>query len=109
MADTNYFSGTVKILEKSVQNVNNKKITKSEIRGEIYQTRQNKIISLIFWGNLAYDVMSYYQINDYILIEGYTSLKKNNLATDNKKLTKLIITVLKVYPVLLNSDNRNKK
>jgi hypothetical protein len=27
------------------------------------------------WGNLARDVATYYKINDYILIEGYLSLR----------------------------------
>ena len=102
MGDTNYFSGTVKILEKPVQNFNNNKIVKSEFRGEMYQTRQNKIISVVFWGNLAHEVTNYYQINDYILIEGYTSIK-------SKKFAKLTITALKVYPFLLNSNSKNKK
>ena len=109
MGDTNYFSGAVKLLEKPLQKVNKEKIIKSEFRGELYQTRQNKIISLIFWGNLAHDVNNYYQINDYILIEGYTSIEKKYLDKENQKLTKLVVTVLKVYPILLNSTHENKK
>ena len=109
MGDTNYFSGTVKILEKPRQNFKNDKLTKSVFRVEIYQTRQNKVVSAIFWGNLANEITNYYQVNDYILIEGYISIKIKEFKKENKKLATIIITVLKVYPFLLNSDNKIKK
>ena len=102
----NYFFGTVKILNKFVQNFNDGKILKLIFQVEMSQTRQNRLVSLIFWGNLANEVKDYYQINDYILIEGYSSIDNKNLKTEKKKPVKLIITVLKVYPFLLNSDQK---
>ena len=108
MGDTNYFSGTVKILEKPLQSFNKNKLIKLVFRVEISQTRQNKIVSAIFWGNLANEIKNYYQINDYILIEGYTSIKMKNSKRKNKKSGKLILTVLKVYPILLNSNPQIK-
>lgn len=104
MGDTNYFSGIVKILEKPVQSFTDKKILITTFRVEIPQIRQNKIVSLVFWGNLANEIKNYYQVNDYILIEGYTSIEKKSSPSLDNNLRKIIITVLKVYPVLLRSN-----
>ena len=102
MGDTNFLSVIVKVLENPIQISFNDKITFTTIRVELPQIRNNRIIYLVFWGNLASEVKNYYQINDYILIEGYLSIRnKKNL--NSKKVT---ITVLKVYPFLLKS-NRN--
>jgi hypothetical protein len=87
MSDTNYFSGIVKILETPIKNFINKKTVKLTIRVEIPQIRKNKIVYLRFWGNLAQEVKNYYQINDYILIEGYILIEKKTpkLFNNNKK------------------------
>ena len=112
MQSPSYFSGIVKIMENPKQKVLNDKIVTTQFRALIPQIRKNKppkIISLIFWGTLANDVKNYYQINDYILIEGYSSIqtKKNSDLTDSK-LKKVIITVFKVYPFLLKANNNYK-
>jgi hypothetical protein len=109
MQSPSYFSGIVKILENPKQKVFNNKVISTQFRALIPQIRKNKppkIILLIFWGTLASDVKNYYQINDYILIEGYISIKINK-NTDSIVLNskKVIITVLKVYPFLLKSHN----
>lgn len=95
MGDTNYFSGIVKILENPIQSITITKTLKIIFQAELPQIRQNKIVSVVVWGNLVNEVKDYYQINDYILIEGYTSIEKN------KNPQKTVITVLKVYPFLL--------
>ena len=104
MGDTNYFSGIVKILENPTSKFINKKTLTTTFRVEIPQIRQNKIVSLVFWGNLANEVKNYYQINDYILIEGYTSIKNKNAPSLNKNSKKIVITVLKVHPFLLKAN-----
>ena len=63
--------------------------------------RKNRIITLVFWGNLAREVKNYYQINDYILIEGYLSIrnKKNiNLITKNSKQVVTITVTVGLVP-----------
>jgi single-stranded DNA-binding protein len=105
MGDTNYFSGIFKFFENPTQTFFSDKISVTKFRVEIPQIRKNRIITSVFWGNLAREVKNYYQINDYILIEGYLSIrnKKNlNLITKNSK--QVTITVLKVYPFLLKSN-----
>ena len=63
MGDTNYFSGVAKVLETPIQSFINDKTLKTTFRVEIPQIRKNKIVSLVFWGNLASDVKNYYKIN----------------------------------------------
>jgi hypothetical protein len=105
MGDTNYFSGIVKVLENPRQTFFGDKIPVTIFRVEIPQIRNNRIISLVFWGNLAREVGTYYQINDYILIEGYLSIRtKKNMNLTIKNSKKVTVTVLKVYPFLLKSN-----
>ena len=100
MVDTNYILGIVKILENPRQRVLKDNILIGEFRGQLPQIRNNLIINLVCWGNLAQDMKKYYQMNDYIIIEGYISLRDKKI--NNSSLKKINITVLKVYPFLLN-------
>ncbi len=107
MGDTNYFSGIVKILETPKQHQIGVKNLITIFRVEVPQKRNNKIITLIFWGNLGHEVSKFYRIEDYILIEGYISLRTKKRTTSFNRISKqVIITVLRVYPILLN-PNRN--
>lgn len=110
MGDTNFFSSIVKVLENPIQTFSQQKIPIIKLRAELPQIRKNRIIHLVFWGNLATNVKVYYQVNDYILIEGYLSLRNTNHNDSLKKnLRKVEITVLKVYPFLLNPDRQKTK
>ena len=108
MVDTNYTSGIVKILENPVQTVfNNNNIPNTKFRVQFPQVRKNIVVNLVFWGNLGRDVVNYYQINDYILIEGYLSLRDNQITNSRIKNSKKVeITVLKVYPFLLSYNRK---
>nr|YP_010448073.1 hypothetical protein NRL27_pgp126 [Nitzschia dubiiformis]UTQ75554.1 hypothetical protein [Nitzschia dubiiformis] len=113
MQSSSYFSGIVKILENPKPQIFNGKIMSIQFRVLIPQTRRNKpskIILLVFWGTLARDVTNYYQISDYILVEGYTALKTTK-GKDSRipNSEKGLITVLKVYPFLLKLANTRKK
>jgi hypothetical protein len=105
MSDINSISGLVKILENPKQKVLKTNLLFTHFRVQFPQVRNNSIVHLKFWGNLARDVVAYYKINDYILIEGYIALQnKQKVATNIQTLTKVEITVLKIYPFLLNYD-----
>ena len=106
MADMNYISGIVKILENPVQKVFNKTITVTKFRVQLPQVRNNAIINLVFWGKLSQDVANYYQINDYIIIEAYFSFREKEKFKNFKKVE---ITVLKVYPFLLSYNRQSIK
>jgi hypothetical protein len=103
--NTNHIAGVVKILETPKQKNNRKNISFTECRVQLPQARNKRVINLVFWDRLAREVPKYYKINDYILIEGYVALpKKQALRTKKVK-----ITVLKVYPFLLNSNRSMNK
>jgi len=105
MTDTNYIGCIVKILETPKQKIVTNKIVTTEFRVQLPQIRNQTttIAKLTFWGNLARDVVEYYKVNDYIIIEGYLSLSKK------KKSKKVEITVLKVYPFFLTSNLVDEK
>lgn len=103
MGDINYVATVVKILEKPIQVVSNDKVIMTEFRAQFAQIRNMRIITIRLWGNLARDIVNYYQINDYIMIEGYLSLSNSSKKKSDKllksKLKKADITVLKIYPI----------
>ena len=102
MGDTNLVSGIVKILETPNQKIFNPDVPVTQFRVQFPQARNTSIVYLKFLGNLALDVVNYYKINDYILIEGYISLReKYNSTKVISKSKKVEITVLKVYPFVL--------
>ena len=100
MVDTNYITSIVKILEDPISKSLTETVITTEFRGQLPQIRNNRIVHLIFWGNLARDIPNYYQVNDYIMIEGYLSLRHKNkknktFIKQNKKQVQ--ITVFKAY------------
>ena len=106
MGDTNYITSIVKILEKPSQKVFDKNTPITQFRAQLPQTRSNAIVNLTFWGKLSQDIAGYYNIDDYIIIEGYLSLREKSSINNLKKVE---ITVLKVYPFLLSYNQQNNK
>lgn len=102
MGDTNLISGIAKILETPKNKSFNSDLPNTQFRVQFPQVRNTSVVYLTFWGNLARDVANYYKINDYILIEGYISLRdRDNSNKIISKSKKVEITVLKVYPFVL--------
>lgn len=104
MPDTNFIGSIVKILEPPNQKslANNLLIT--TFRVQFPQVRENSIVSLKFFGNIGKDIIKYYKVNDYILIEGYLKLKNQKLSnSSSQKREDIEITVFRIYPVLSNS------
>ena len=99
MGNATYISSMVKILETPNQKYFNNTILVTRFRAQLPQIKNVGIVNLVFWGNLAKTVANYYQVNDYIIIEGYISLNNKNLLNPVKSNSKKVeITVLKVYP-----------
>ena len=110
MSDMNSIGAIVKILETPKQKFINSNTLVIQFRAQLPQIREIRIVRLMVWGNLAHAVLNYYKINDYILIEGYTSLRNDrNPNLNNKPLKKITITVLKVYPFLLSYNRSMNK
>lgn len=105
MDQTNYIVGIVKILEIPKEEIIDESNSSVKIRVQLSQIRNPKIVTLIFWDNLAYDILNYYKINDYLLIEGFLSLRtKQTSELTTKNLKKVEITVIRIYPFILSSD-----
>ena len=104
----NYASFIIKIINKPEQSFFENEISVTEIIGKLSQIRNKKkseiILRLSLWGNLASDAIQYYQINDYIIIEGYVSIRDS--ISNNYKIPidkQVEISGFKIYPFLLNN------
>lgn len=111
MGDTNLVSGIVRILEPPTEKMISQTIWVTDFRVQFPQVRNNYLVHLKIWGNLARDVANYYKMNDYILIEGYISTKEADSSYFDRQIQKrkkVEITVLKVYPFFLSYDSFSK-
>jgi hypothetical protein len=110
MTNTNYFSGIVKVLEDPKEYYTNKQTPFTQFRVEVSQKRKSSIASLLVWGNLGRDIKKFYKVNDYILIEGYSSIRpKSTQSGPSNNMKQVFITVIRVYPILLSADRTNAK
>ena len=102
----NYATLLIKIITKPEQNFFDNDITATEFIGKFYQYRKNyyTLCKISVWGNLAYDLVRYYQVNDYLIVEGYLVLKDSILEELNIK-TNIEIIACKVYPFALTKKN----
>ena len=109
MGGTNYIGGIIKILEKpKLENLTNN-VFVTKFRAQFPQRRNPRMVTVTVWGNLARDVTTYSQKNDYLLIEGYLSVRNiTPLSLPPSKSKRIEITVFKFYPfhpVRLTSEN----
>lgn len=103
MSDTNYIGSIVKILEKPIETLFEDISPITTVRVQLPQIRNSTIINLVFWGKLASEVATYYKTNDYIIIEGYLSLRDQKVSNITSSISKKVeVTVLKIYPFLLS-------
>lgn len=102
----NYCTFIVKILKKPEKIYFEDDLCVVELPAKFYQFKKSpfdKYLTLRFWGNLANDIVEYYEVNDYAIIEGYISLgKTKNEARLNRTNQQIEISVFKIYPYLLN-------
>jgi single-stranded DNA-binding protein len=103
----NYVIFTVKVIKNSGQSFFSDGTSLTELTVQLPQVRKNNskvILQVSIWGKLSYDVAKYYQPDDYIIIEGYISIR--NIYTDRviNSLNKQVeISVFKLYPLFLKS------
>jgi single-stranded DNA-binding protein len=110
MSDMNSIGAIVKILETPKEKFVNSSTLVTICRVQLSQVRKIRTVKLVIWGNLARSVLNYYKINDYVLIEGYISLQSTMSSNETKKpVKKVILTALKVYPFLLDSNGSINK
>ncbi len=103
----NYVIFAVKVIKNSGQSFFADGTSLTELIVQLPQVRKNNIkiiIKVSIWGKLSYDVAKYYQPDDYIIIEGYISIRNINTNRVINSLNKQIeISVFKLYPLLLKS------
>lgn len=103
----NYVIFTVKVIKNSGQSFFSDGTSLTELTVQLPQIRNNNskiILQVSVWGKLSYDVAKYYQPDDYIIIEGYISIRNINTNRAINSLNKQIeISVFKLYPLLLKS------
>jgi hypothetical protein len=103
----NYAIFAVKIMKNSGQSFFEDGTSLTELTVQLPQVRKihtKIILQLSIWGKLSYDIAKYYQPEDYVIIEGYISLRD---ITSNRVINlsnkQVEISVFKFYPLLLKS------
>lgn len=108
MSDMNYVTSVVKVLEEPRKQMSVPDTIVVDIRAQFPQARSNtnqRLVTLVFWENLCDTLLDYYQLNDYLIIEGYMSTKRNETVEQGCRSSKCVeITVLKIYPFLLSKN-----
>ena len=103
----NYATFTVKVIKNSGQSFFSDGTSLTELSVQLPQVRKSNtkiILQLSIWGKLSYDVVKYYQPDDYIIIEGYISIRNINSDRIVNSLNKEVeICVFKLYPLFLKS------
>ena len=77
----NYVILAVKVIKNSGQSFFADGTSVTELTVLLPQARKNNtkiILQVSIWGKLSYDVAKYYQSEDYIVIEGYISIRNVN-------------------------------
>ena len=105
MGNLNYIVGIAKILElpSSIQLISNDlSLYFIRFRVQFSSIKKNdscQVVNLMAWGDLAYEIISYYKVNDYILIEGHVFF---DLIDRENYYDKLIqIKIIKIIPFFL--------
>lgn len=93
MNDRNFLSAIVKVLENPKEQITSENIRVTTFHAQFPQVRKNSIIFLKIWDHLENNTKKNYNVNDYLLIEGYLAIKN-----EKNRNFKLQITVLKIYP-----------
>ena len=109
----NYASFIIKITRKPQQSFFANEISVTEVIGKLCQIKNQKkseiTLHLSLWGNLAYDAIKYYQVNDYIIIEGYLSFRNSTSDSYQISIDKQVeLSGFKIYPFLLNNIQLSK-
>ena len=109
MGNLNYISVIAKILEvpSSIQlKQNNLSLYFVTFRVQLPSFKKQcfyPILTLIVWGSLAYEIIGYYKVNDYVLIEGHMHFQSTEV--ENYQEKSIIINVRKIFPFFLNNQN----
>jgi len=101
----NYISCILQILEVPTIQLYDNTIEMVKFRTQLPYIRNKVqspiIINSVIWGSLAYDIINYYHVNDYALIEGYISISPNKIDNQNS----ITLKIIKIYPFLFSLES----
>ena len=100
MVITNTICCIVKILENPSQKFLNKSdriIPVTKFRANLPQFKENTLIHVYSWGKLSYDVIENFKINDYIIIEGFISIRNIPSTRIKETFQRIEINIVKAY------------
>jgi|TARA_B110000902_G_scaffold134446_1_gene155923 single-stranded DNA-binding protein len=105
----NFSNFLIRITSKPERSFFNEDIVYTEFIGKFYQFRDNKytLCKVSIWGDLAYDALRYYNVNDYLVVEGYLSSQKSTFEELNMNIL-VEISASKVYPYALKKKSISK-
>lgn len=107
----NYSIFLVKIVEAPEQSFFEDETSVTEFKVQfpsLLTKNYTDIFHVSVWGTLAHDVAQYYSVDDYLIIEGYLSLREdhsNNFTVQKDK--QIEFTAIKLYPFFLTSQKSN--
>ncbi len=109
MTSINYLVVIIKILESPRDELIEDNILVTRFRGQLPSSRTTNIIHVTFWGSLSQDISSRYKVGDYIMVEGYISLRNNELLDYGRvPVKKIDLSTRKIYPLYSSTnDSRN--
>ena len=103
----NYTHFIVKIISKPEQSSFKNGITVTEFIGKFYQFRKiantDKLCKISIWGKSGSSFLKSYEKKDFVIIEGYLSLRKSKF-DDLNITTDIEISVYKFYPLSLKNN-----
>jgi hypothetical protein len=107
----NYICGIVRILELPTLKLNKDHTSFTKFRVELDDSDHKKvkiILNILALSNLAEDIVKYYRVHDYILIEG--SLYMKELESSKTHKTELIqVELYNIFPLFLFSKSEKFK
>ena len=89
----NYINCIIRILEIPSQVFYFNKIPFIKVKAELVRIKNSQNIVIVFakiWGDLGLDLINYYQVNNYLLIDGYIS--------NESTFSNTTLTVFQIYP-----------
>jgi len=96
----NYISCIIQILEMPMIESYSDNIKMGRFRVQLPYVRNKiqspTIINSHLWGNLASDIVNYYRVNDYALVEGYLSTSSGTKYKEGG----ITLNITKLYPFL---------
>ena len=102
----NTINSIIRILEiPPLKSYNN--ILRTKFRAELPYVRNkveyHAIVDCTIWGELACDLVNYYHINDYALIEGYVLTLPNS----KENQSNITLNIVRLYPFLFKFEISN--